>query len=48
MREGVSEGSRSWKDESHSHPYHVDIQVGSKTRGSIDNPSTCGILVDVG
>ena len=28
MREGVIEGSRSGKGESHSHPYHVDIQVG--------------------
>ena len=26
IREGVSEGSRN---ESHSHPYHVGIQVGS-------------------
>ena len=29
MLEGVSEESRSGKGESHSHPYHVDIQVGS-------------------
>ena len=29
MCEGVSEGSKSGKGESHSHPYHVDIQVGS-------------------
>ena len=25
----VGRGSRSGKGESHSHPYHVDIQVGS-------------------
>ena len=29
MCEGVSEGSKSGKGESHSHPYHVGIQVGS-------------------
>ena len=25
MREGVNEGSRSGKGESHYHPFHVDI-----------------------
>ena len=29
MREGVSETREVGKHESHSHPYHVDIQVGS-------------------
>ena len=28
MHEGVNEGLRSGKGESHSHPYHVDIQIG--------------------